>query len=114
MPRTALANDADALDLANYILKLYKDFQVRFDVMTINLMALSPTDQAAVCSLDIGSIIDVELHPPSSTSANFDDRVDFVHGPVISLVQVIESLNWTIDVPSSTYKVTLSLGSTGI
>ena len=113
MSGTALANDADAKDLANYILSLYKDPEVRFDLLTTNLQRTSSSNQAVLAALDLGSIVQVVFHPPTSTSAKLANRVDLT-SPGISMAQVIESINWSIDVAQSTYKATYTLGSVGI
>jgi hypothetical protein len=113
MSGTALANDADAQDLANYILSLYKDPEVRFDMLTVNLQRTSSSNQSVLATLDLGSIVTVVFHPPTSTSAKLTNRVDLT-SPGISLAQVIESIAWTIDPVSATYKATYTLGSVGI
>jgi hypothetical protein len=113
MSNTALANDADAQDLANYILSLYKNPEVRFDMLTVNLQRTSSSNQSVLTALDLGSIVTVVFHPPTSTSAKLTNRVDLT-SPGISLAQVIESIAWTIDPVSATYKATYTLGSVGI
>jgi sugar lactone lactonase YvrE len=113
MSGTALANDADAQDLANYILSLYKDPEVRFDVMTVNLQRTNSSNQSVLAALDLGAIVQVVLHPPTSTDAKKANRVDLT-SPGISLAQVVESINWTIDSVASTYKATYTFGSVGI
>lgn len=113
MSGTALANDADAKDLANYILSLYKDPEVRFDMLTTNLQRTSSSNQAILAAVDLGTIVQVVFHPPTSTDAKLRNRVDLT-SPGISLAQVIESINWNIDPVQSTYKATYTLGSVGI
>jgi len=113
MSGTALANDADAQDLANYILSLYKDPEVRFDMMTVNLQRTNSSNQSVLAALDLGAIVQVVFHPPTSTDAKKANRVDLT-SPGISLAQVVESMNWTIDSVASTYKVTYTFGSVGI
>lgn len=113
MSGTALANDADAQDLANYILSLYKDPEVRFDMMTVNLQRTNSSNQAVLAALELGAIVQVVFHPPTSANAKQSNRVDLT-SPGISLTQVVESMNWNIDAVSSTYKVTYTFGSVGI
>ena len=113
MSGTALSNDADAQDLANYVLSLYKNPEVRFDMLTVNLQRTSSANQAVLAGLDLGTIATVTFHPPTSTSAKLSNRVDLT-SPGISLAQVIESINWTIDPVASSYKATYTFGSVGI
>ena len=113
MSSTALAYDADAVDLANYILSLYKNPEVRFDMMTVNFLMHTSTFQASLAALDIGSIVTVVFHPPTSADASLRNRVDLT-SPGISLAQCVESISYTFDITGSNYKATYTFGSVGI
>lgn len=113
MSGTALAYDADAQDLANYVLSLYKDPEVRFDLMTVNLQRESSVNQSVLTALDIGAVVMVKFHPPTSADASLRNRVDLT-SPGITLTQCIESISYTFDTAGSTYTATYTLGSVGI
>jgi len=113
MSGTAPPYDADAQDLANYVLSLYKDPEVRFDLMTVNLQRESSVNQSVLTALDIGAVVTVKFHPPTSADASLRNRVDLT-SPGITLTQCIESISYTFDTAGSTYKATYTLGSVGI
>jgi hypothetical protein len=55
--------DADALELANYLLGQYSEPEYRFESLTVQLEALSPTDQASVLGLEIGDVAEIKFTP---------------------------------------------------
>jgi hypothetical protein len=55
--------DADALELANYLLGQYSEPEYRFESLTVQLEALSPTDQASVLGLEIGETAQIKFTP---------------------------------------------------
>ena len=55
--------DADALELANYLLGQYSEPEYRFESLTVQLEALSPTDQASVLGLEIGETARIKFTP---------------------------------------------------
>ncbi|HEX3087782.1 MAG TPA: hypothetical protein VHQ23_03955, partial [Ilumatobacteraceae bacterium] len=66
-----LADVTQALDLANYLLALYKAPSSRFQSITVDLHALEGTQQTAVLDLDIGSTIRV-VYTPNRVSTAID------------------------------------------
>lgn len=66
-----LETQAQALDLANYLLGLYSQPVSRFSTVTILLHALSMGDQNTVLNLDIGSVVRV-VYTPNGVSAAID------------------------------------------
>ena len=58
-----LDSAAQALDMANYLLNLYRQPQQRFSSVTVLLHDLTPADQAAVLALDIGDVCRVVYTP---------------------------------------------------
>lgn len=66
-----LADATQALDLANYLLNLYKSPTTRFSSITVLLHALSGTDQATVLNLDLGSVVRV-VYTPNKVSTAID------------------------------------------
>jgi len=94
-------------------LSLYKDPEVRFDMMTVNLQRTNSSNQSVLAALDLGAIVQVVFHPPTSADAKRSNRVDLT-SPGISMTQVVESMAWNIDAVSATYKVTYTFGSVGI
>lgn len=57
-----LCSDADAQDLADYLLPLYKDPQYRFDSVSVSFMGakLSTAVQQEIMDLDLGSLVKVK------------------------------------------------------
>jgi hypothetical protein len=54
---------ADALALANYLVKKYGDPDLRFDTVSVELAALSAANQTAVLSLELADIVTVKFQP---------------------------------------------------
>jgi hypothetical protein len=55
--------DADALELANYLLGQYSEPEYRFESLTVQLEALSSGDQANVLGLEIGDTARIKFTP---------------------------------------------------
>jgi hypothetical protein len=55
--------DSDALELANYLLSQYSEPEYRFETLTVQLEALSPTDQSDVLGLEIGDVARIKFTP---------------------------------------------------
>jgi len=66
-----LETQAQALDLANYLLNLYSQPVTRISSITVNLQDKSATDQATILSLDLGSVIRV-VYTPNSVGTAID------------------------------------------
>lgn len=66
-----LSTEEQALDLANYLLSLYKDPQPRFESVTVLLHGLESADQTAILNLDVGSVVRV-VYTPNSLSPAID------------------------------------------
>jgi hypothetical protein len=58
-----LDSDTQSLDMANYLLGIYSDPELRVAALTVELAALDPTQQASVLGLDIASVISVTWTP---------------------------------------------------
>jgi hypothetical protein len=56
-------SDADALELANYLVSQYSEPEYRFETLTVQLEALSPTDQSDVLGLEIGDVARIKFTP---------------------------------------------------
>jgi hypothetical protein len=56
-------SDADALELANYLLSQFSDPEYRFETLTVKLEALSNSDQIAVIGLEIGDVCEIKFTP---------------------------------------------------
>jgi hypothetical protein len=56
-------SDADALELANYLLSQYSEPEYRFETLTVKLEALSSGDQADVLGLEIGDVAEIKFTP---------------------------------------------------
>ena len=56
-------SDADALELANYLLSQYSEPEYRFETLTVKLEALSNSDQIAVIGLEIGDVCEIKFTP---------------------------------------------------
>jgi len=56
-------SDADALELANYLLSQYSEPEYRFETLTVKLEALSSGDQADVLGLEIGDVARIKFTP---------------------------------------------------
>ena len=58
-----LNSDTQSLDMANYLLGIYSDPELRVSSLTVELAALDPAQQASVLGLDIASVISVTWTP---------------------------------------------------
>lgn len=69
LPITGLLMDSDdqALDMANYLLSIYKAPDPRIATVTVQVHALALADQRTVLSLDLGSIVRVKYTPTGGT-----------------------------------------------
>jgi hypothetical protein len=101
LPAVESLNDADCLALCEYIVGLYAWPEVRFGSIVLELSALSPTEQALVCSLELANLVTVSRTP-----------IPGVGSPeTITILSQVEQLSWALDVSNSTYTWTMSLGS---
>ena len=87
-----LADVTQALDLANYLLNLYKAPSSRFQSVTVDLHALEVAQQDAVLDLDIGSVVRV-VYTPNRVSTAIDkyclvEGVDDLIGPLFHSVRL--------------------------
>jgi hypothetical protein len=55
--------DADALELANYLLGQYSEPEYRFETLTVQLEALSSIQQDSVLGLEIGNVAEIKFTP---------------------------------------------------
>lgn len=93
-----LADAGQALDLANYLLNLYKDPATRFASVTVDLHALSATDQTTMLGLDIGSVVRV-IYTPNSLA------------PAIDKFCLVEGFSETIASGATFHSMTLRLSN---
>ena len=89
--------DANALALANYLLGKYKQPDLRFDSLTIELSGLSATQQATVLARELTDLIVVTYTPNKIGSA---------------ITKNVQILNIRHDVRPDSHKITFGLGST--
>jgi len=61
--QTILANDSDLANLANGLLGRYKDPELRFEALTVNLKAVTPQQRADLLALELQDFITIELTP---------------------------------------------------
>lgn len=60
---TILANDSDLATLANGLLGRYKDPELRFEALRVNLRAVTPQQRADLLALELQDFITIELTP---------------------------------------------------
>lgn len=63
IPRLPLDSEAQALDLANFLLSLYKLPVTRFESVTVTLHDKTAAEQATILAVDIGSVVRVVYTP---------------------------------------------------
>jgi hypothetical protein len=90
-------SDAQTLDMANYLLGIYKTPELRVSSLTVQLHGLDDADQAAVVGLDIANVISVTFTP---------NRL----GDAVQRTCIIEGIRH--DIGPDYHEVTLSLGDT--
>ena len=87
--------DADVLGICQWMVFRYKNPEIRFDTLQIELFGLSGTNQGVMSALDIGSVVMVIRTPPGGGSA-------------IQQLSMIEHMDWSADVVG-TCRLTLGL-----
>lgn len=92
-----LDSDAQALDMANYLLNIYSEPELRVSSLRVELAALNSTEQAAILALDITSLVQVTFTPNGVGSA-------------VERTCIVEGI--THDIVPGFHAVTLSLGDT--
>lgn len=60
---TLLTSTTDLQQLANFLLGKYKDPELRFETLRVNLGAVTPTQRANILGLELGDLITIELMP---------------------------------------------------
>jgi hypothetical protein len=101
LPQLENYQDIDVLGICGVFVDRYKQPEVRFSNVVIELSGLSLAQQELLSDLDIGSIVIAERSPPGSgTPAK------------ITQTAAIEQMTWTLDVASSSYRLTLALRNT--
>jgi hypothetical protein len=121
-----LETDGQAEDLAEFLLSVLKQPQLRVTSLTVELAALSKTQQDQVLALDLTSPVDVEFTPngvgePTFLLAENDDELvtegdvdlaaDTADLPApITRNCVVEGISHSISAGGTTHVVTLSLG----
>jgi len=93
-----LDSQQQALDLANYLLSLYKTPTSRFKSVTVALHALSDTDQASMLALDIGSVIRL-IYTPNDVA------------PAIDKFCMVERVSHLIDASQLVHTITYGLSN---
>ena len=88
--------DADVLGICQWMVFRYKNPEIRFDTLKIELTSLSGTNQAILSALDIGSVVMVIRTPPGGGSA-------------IQQLSMIEHMDWSADASQPTCTLTLGL-----
>lgn len=90
-----MQSDTEALDLATYLLSVYKDPLYRFESVTINVHGLPSSEQTDVLELDIGSVVSVTWTPNRLGSAI--TRTCIVEGIRHSLAPAWHSVELTLN-----------------
>jgi hypothetical protein len=90
-----LDSDTQSLDMANYLLGIYSEPELRVAALTVELAALDPAQQASVLSLDIASVISVTWTPNGVA-------------PSLTRSCIVEGI--AHDITPDSHTVTLSLG----
>ncbi len=96
LPTLENIDDPDVLSLCGFYLQKYSEPEVRFDTVGVELAGLSPTDQAAVAALDIGSAVVCVRNPPGG-------------GAAIQKLSLVEKIDWTADASTGSCKVIFGL-----
>lgn len=99
-----LANDAQALNLADLLLGLFSEAKLRFKQIRVALHDLNPTKQAQVLGLELNDIIEVEFLPGRNQSTEA--------GSAFTSFAFIEGISHEV-LPMSHF-VTLNLASTDL
>lgn len=92
-----LDSDAQALDMATYLLGIYAEPELRISSLTCELAIMAEAEQNAVLSLDLTSLVQVTYTPNSVGSA-------------ISRTCIVEGI--THDITPGSHVVTLTFGDT--
>jgi hypothetical protein len=90
-----LDSDTQSLDMANYLLGIYSEPELRVAELTVELAALDSTQQASVLALDIASVISVTWTPNGVGSS-------------LTRSCIVEGI--AHDITPDSHTVTLSLG----
>jgi hypothetical protein len=92
-----LNSDTQSLDMANYLLGIYADPELRVSALTVELSSLTSAQQSTVLALDIASVISVTWTPNGVT-------------PSMSRDCIVEGI--AHDITPDSHNVTLSLSDT--
>ena len=94
LPSLELDSDANALALTGLYLARYKQPEVRFDYVTVELNSPNVTDanQRDFCALDITSAVICERTPPGGA------------GSRITKLSLVERMEWTLDNDTQSYR----------
>lgn len=98
-----LSSDAQSLNLANLLLGLFADAQLRFKQVTVALHDLNPTKQAQVLGLELNDVVKVEFLPGRGFNAV---------GSAIEKFAFIEGIGHNVGIDQ--HFVTFQLASTDI
>lgn len=88
--------DADVLGICQWMVFRYKNPEIRFDTLRVELNGRSGANQAILSALDIGSVCMVIRTPPGG-------------GTAIQQLSMIEHMDWSADASQPTCKLTLGL-----
>jgi hypothetical protein len=72
-----MSTDAQAQDLADYLLGKYSEPEYRFERLTVVLEDLTPAEQASVLSLEIGDISQIKF-TPNQTGTQIDKYASII------------------------------------
>jgi hypothetical protein len=94
-----LDSDTNVLGLCNFYLARYKQPEVRFDTLRVEMNApqVSAQTQKDLCALDIASTVICEHTPPGGGGAR------------ITKLSLIESMQWTLDNDSQSFALTIGV-----
>ena len=98
-----LSTDAQSLNLANLLLGLFSDAQLRFKQVTVALHDLSPAKQSQVLGLELNDVVKVEFLPGRGFNAI---------GPAIEKFAFIEGISHNIGIDQ--HFINFQLASTDI
>jgi len=93
--QTLLAFDSDLQQIAGYLLGSYKDPELRFETIQVNLGAVTPQQRLDILGLELGDTITVELMPGQIP-------------PVITQLGKVITLNYNFDPGQESVEIGIS------
>jgi hypothetical protein len=98
LPQLENVSDGDVLSICGVMVDRYKQPEVRFSTLVVEMSGLSLAQQQLLSSLDLGTVVTAERTPPGVGTP-----------PKITQISSIEHMDWSLDVGASSYRLTLGL-----